>query len=102
MGQEVAGLTYRTENLCNGCGECINCGRNRDIEIPVCDFCGNDLKGHYHEVEDKCCCSDCLLANFSTVTDTECEVCDNDMDDFYYQANGVNYCRDCFLELFKV
>lgn len=30
-----------TENYCVGCEHCVNCGRREDVEIYICDCCGD-------------------------------------------------------------
>ena len=29
------------ENYCVGCERCINCGRRDDVEVLICDCCGD-------------------------------------------------------------
>lgn len=47
------------ESACNGCAECIQCGRRYQFYTYYeCDSCGDEAKYRY---DDKDYCEDCLL-----------------------------------------
>ena len=56
-------------NLCNSCGECLYCGRNKNIEVEVCELCGDILYEVAYDLRGEKVCKECFLDNISEVID---------------------------------
>lgn len=56
-----------TENYCNGCPECIHCGRNADVEVLQCDECGA-YEDELFIYDGEELCIDCIKKRLERVT----------------------------------
>ncbi len=95
------------ESCCNGCPECIGCGRNRETYTYVeCSKCGCTCEeGEYYECEGHAgeYCSTCALemSGFQETDVSEevvCDFCDDEDCEKYYVRDGKVYCEECALE----
>lgn len=49
-----------TRNECNGCAECVGCGRKyQKYKVLICDYCHNEVEVAYVLNGDHVC-ADCL------------------------------------------
>lgn len=55
------------ENYCNGCPECIHCGRNVDAEVLQCDSCGG-YEDELYKFDGEDLCIDCIKERLEKVT----------------------------------
>ena len=51
----------KQENNCNGCADCICCGRNRNIKVIACDDCEETLYEEAYKINDKILCRECAI-----------------------------------------
>lgn len=52
-------------NGCNGCAECIGCGRDKSIKILVCDCC--ETEDDLYEFDGEELCIDCIREKLTKV-----------------------------------
>lgn len=55
------------ESMCNGCGDCIGCGRRNQYTYTLfCDECGEEIEDNQHAVKigKKHICEDCIPSYF--------------------------------------
>lgn len=50
----------KTVNYCNGCPECIHCGRDKDVNVLCCDDC-EDIYENYYKIDNKILCRECAI-----------------------------------------
>lgn len=55
----------KRESKCNGCAECVRCGRKHRHETLVfCDGCGTIIEDEVYEIDGKHYCDECILNMF--------------------------------------
>lgn len=78
------------ENFCVGCETCMNCGRREDVEILVCDNCGDDE--NLYAIGDEVLCIDCLKKDKEFL---------EELFDMYAEDYLIRYYKKARLEDFK-
>lgn len=89
------------QNKCNGCAECVHCGRKyEERTVLVCDVCGDEAQELY-ETENGQECEDCIVEkeckNHKLDYEGECNDC-GDYCDQLYDYVGMPLCKYCFTE----
>lgn len=61
----------RTVDACQGCAECIGCGRKwQKHRVIICDYCGKECDPAYI-VNGEHLCEDCVLNSLDMITERE-------------------------------
>ena len=96
-----------TECACNGCPECIGCGRRHQYyTIWECDKCGDewsDGKEMFVGLNNEELCWECYKGQFETMylefgDETICAHCGAD-DEVLFLVDGEWICEDCLYKM---
>ena len=53
------------ESNCNGCPDCIGCGRShKKVAVVYCDICNHEIQDDVYNLDGQHVCEDCLKETF--------------------------------------
>lgn len=60
-------MAIKLTDACNGCAECIGCGRKAKYRAVFCDVCGEETGSRVYLVDGKQLCDTCALEVIESV-----------------------------------
>ena len=97
-------MGYYHDTECNGCAECVGCGRQfRNIRVKFCDKCGNEVDKLYYDEKHREICWECYRDQFISkicddMDETVCENCGYDAEEMF-QVDGEWICESCMKDM---
>ena len=93
-------MGFYHESGCQGCAECIGCGRQfRNYKIRYCDKCEDEVDKLYYDEYGREICWECYKEQYLSkycddMDETHCEKCGSEAEEMF-QVDGEWLCESC-------